>query len=314
MTVKCSQILLKYPVYELVGEEQRFHLYLSTLAEQLRVNKLSHIVLAEDLANELSLVLQVIRYYDVVFLRGQVPFAVKQIVLGKTASPWQNSLSWPSPKPQATKLFLADLFSDLQQFMAKTPVWACILIGGRSSRMGQPKHLIQDSDGTTWLEKAVATVRPYVTGIVLSGRGEVSRNLSDLPRLPDIPSVAGPLNGILSAGRWQPHLSWLLMACDMPCISGEAIGWLLQDRTFGCWGKVPQIPGRKYPEPLFAWYDFRSVGLFEKQLLTGNLRIGEIAAHEKISTPAVPQRLLLDWQNVNTPEQLSLLAQKSYPD
>ena len=34
------------------------------------------------------------------------------------------------------------------------PVWGCVLIGGRSRRMGRPKHLIE-AGGCSWLERTV---------------------------------------------------------------------------------------------------------------------------------------------------------------
>ena len=132
--------------------------------------------------------------------------------------------------------------------------------------------------------------------------------LSDIVRLTDIPGVVGPLTGILAASRWQPTVTWLLVACDMPHITPEAIHWLLSGRRAGCWGRVPRLEGSKHCEPLFAWYDFRAAQLFEEQLYQGNLRIGGAASHPKIDNPLIPESLSYGWKNINTPQQLKAAA------
>ncbi|HBT96513.1 MAG TPA: hypothetical protein DEB25_02130, partial [Desulfobulbaceae bacterium] len=52
---------------------------------------------------------------------------------------------------------------------SKPPLWGCLLIGGKSSRMGRPKHLLPLADGSLWLERAAALLRPRVVGLALVG-------------------------------------------------------------------------------------------------------------------------------------------------
>ena len=207
------------------------------------------------------------------------------------------------------------LLQGLGQKLAARPVWACILMGGRSSRMGRPKHLLPDTAGSTWLERTVRTVQPQVTGVALSGRGEIPCGLDSLPRLADIPDVGGPLTGILSAMRWQPDVSWLFLACDMPEVTAEAVAWLLGERKVGSWGTVPKRVGLKRVEPLFAGYEPQCAALFERMSAAGIRRIGRIAEFEKISVVRIPDHLVASWQNINTPEELrGLLAASSIPE
>lgn len=197
----------------------------------------------------------------------------------------------------------------LQELWLQTPVWACVLIGGRSSRMGRPKHLLEKeaaSSATTWLEHTVALLQPLIgNNIALSGAGFVPECLAHLPRLPDIQEARGPLTGILAAMRWQPAVSWLLIACDMPDISPEALTWLLGLRRPGCWGTVPCLHEDGYVEPLLAHYDYRCAPLFEQLLTSGSLRIGQIARQRKIETPLIPVALRSSWHNINTPQELA---------
>ena len=248
-----------------------------------------------------------VRRYDLVIVNSGIDSPLQPVMLatfsvGETGDcPW--SLGWEEDWPK----FMAGLLEKLGEHGRRTPVWGCILIGGRSSRMGRPKHLLRDGQGKTWLENTIATLHPLLDGIIVSGGGMLPEAIAATARIPDIPGVVGPLTGILAAGRWQPLVSWLLVACDMPNVSVEAVNWLLAGRHPGCWGRVPKFVGNDRLEPLLAWYDFRSIHLFEEQLYTGNMRIGEAAGDMRIDHPIIPEELCYAWENVNTPEQLQAI-------
>jgi molybdopterin-guanine dinucleotide biosynthesis protein A len=242
--------------------------------------------------------------YDLVLIYGECHFSAHQIRIGGHAPSVQDSIAWYGGNDFELEKFADRLVEKLDGLVRRVPVWACVLIGGKSSRMGRPKHLIEDGQKTTWLERTTAMLSPLVDGLVVSGAGILPKKLAGTVCLADIPGVAGPLAGILAACRWQPTVAWLLVACDMPCITPAALQWLLADRRAGCWGRVPRRAENKYCEPLFAWYDFRARQLFEEQLYDGDLRIGNVAAHPKIDTPVIPDSLRSGWQNINTPEQL----------
>ena len=144
--------------------------------------------------------------------------------------------------------------------------------------------------------------------MVLSGGGLVPEGLQDLTRIPDIPGVAGPLAGIISAMRWQPEVSWLLVACDMPSLSSEALSWLLDSRQPGRWATVPKRSEDSHVEPLLAHYDRRCRPIIEEVLASGSLKIGDAARHEKVASPIIPEQFAKAWNNVNTPEELRSTA------
>ncbi len=202
------------------------------------------------------------------------------------------------------KTVLAFLLGRIDELWRQTPVWAGVLIGGRSSRMGQPKHLFKDSRGITWLARTIGILEPFVNGTVILGRGEIPEDMKHIPRLFDPPGLVGPLAGMLSAMRWQPRVSWFFVACDMPDIIEEALQWLLAARRPGVWGVLPRKQIGGPVEPLLAQYDFRSRYLFEDMARRGCLRINALAENPKIDTPLIPAHLLPSWRNVNTPEDL----------
>ncbi len=257
---------------------------------------------------------QLARRYDLVLVEGHGQTPVPKVWL------LANDGGMPSTDVEAVlKVFsrgetraaqvLDFLLQWLQEIWRQTPVWACVLIGGRSSRMGRPKHLLEKEEataGSTWLEHTVGLLQPLIGDqIALSGGGLVPQSLAHLPRLPDVPEARGPLTGILAAMRWQPAVSWLLIACDMPDISTEALTWLLAQRQPGYWGTVPCLQENGYVEPLLAHYDYRCGPLFEELLASGSLRIGQIARQGKIETPLIPLQIRSSWHNINTPLELA---------
>jgi molybdopterin-guanine dinucleotide biosynthesis protein MobB len=199
------------------------------------------------------------------------------------------------------------LFAWVQEMIAEkgrqTPVWGCVLIGGRSSRMGQPKHLLRHN-GKTWLEQAVEKLAPTVSQVVISGSGQIPGPLADLPRVPDAPGLAGPLAGILAVMRWQPAVSWLITACDLPDAQPDSLRWLLEQRKPGRRAVLPQLTEGGCLEPLLAWYDFRCRPLLENLAASGSLRLNRLAEQAGVCALCPPAHLHGSWRNVNTPEEL----------
>ncbi len=179
-----------------------------------------------------------------------------------------------------------------------------MLIGGRSSRMGRPKHLIRGKDGQTWVEHTANLLSSFVEEVVISGKGDIPESLSHLQRIADIPEVAGPLTGILAAMRWHPDSCWLLIACDMPNITKEALEWLIANRDMTSFGAVPRLHDDGFVEPLLALYEPQAKDYFEELAAASIFRISRVSKRSKISTPVVPEHLAESWRNINTPEQL----------
>ena len=249
-----------------------------------------------------------VRTYDLVLLLGECALDVTLLQADETTRDDGQPVAIFAESSDAVGNMAVFIEDWLRHQWLKTPVWGCLLIGGQSSRMGQPKHLLPHADGSSWLEHNVHLLQNHTENVVLAGGGVVPESLEHLLRVPDIPDIAGPLTGILSVMRWYPKVSWLVVACDLPRIEHEALDWLLAQRRPGCWGTVPRQQKSGYLEPLLAHYDFRSRGLLEEAYLTRCLRIGKIAHHRRIATPSIPERLEGCWLNVNTPDDLAALS------
>jgi molybdopterin-guanine dinucleotide biosynthesis protein A len=180
----------------------------------------------------------------------------------------------------------------------KTPVFGCVLIGGKSRRMGRPKHLIREN-GKTWLESTVEILGKVTEKTIILGAGNVPGCLAGHLRLPDIPDANGPMAGVLSAMRWAPRVSWLVVACDLPYLTTDAVSWLLSTRRPGVWATLPRLAGSPGVEPLLAHYDFRARAALEEAAVRGDFQLATIVSLPAVATPTPPPSLTPAWRNVN---------------
>ena len=185
-----------------------------------------------------------------------------------------------------------------------TPVYGCVLIGGKSQRMGTPKHLLMRQQ-ETWLEHTIHRMKAVCHDVVICGGGDIPPALDCHARLPDPPDVKGPMAGIMACFRWLPNASWLVAACDLPKLTQPALEWLLAQRAPGIWGVMPRIPGSPGLEPLLAYYDGRCQRLCEALVAQGNYCPLPMAEHARVITPEIPAALAGAWQNANTPQSLA---------
>jgi molybdopterin-guanine dinucleotide biosynthesis protein A len=182
-------------------------------------------------------------------------------------------------------------------------VWGCVLIGGKSSRMGWPKHLLRRED-RTWIERTVALLRLRVEQVIIAGAGSLPLTLAGIPRVDDVPGLEGPLAGILSAFRHYPDVSWLMAACDLPDLEETALQWLLASRVPGVLAVLPDLAGDGRVEPLLAYYDQQCRPLLETMAATGQRRMQWLREAAGVITPQPPAALRPSWRNVNTPQEL----------
>ena len=123
-------------------------------------------------------------------------------------------------------------------------------MGGKSVRMGSPKHLQPLPDGRTMLEHVRAALAPICTRIVIvdAHSPDIAANEQDVIR--DLRPNVGPLGAIealLASGR---DSLFLICPCDVPLINGDLLRLLLQEpQTLA---SVFQIEGQREPESLPA--------------------------------------------------------------
>ncbi|MFW8602348.1 molybdenum cofactor guanylyltransferase [Desulfobacterota bacterium M19] len=176
----------------------------------------------------------------------------------------------------------------------------CILIGGKSRRMGSPKHLLPVKNGRkSWLEHIALILTPFCREIVVAGAGELPSG--KWQRVKDAPECAGPLSGILAVSRYRPTASLLVCACDMPDISTAAVSWLLEQRRAGDRALVPKTD---FYQPLFAFYDRRMGSVFEAMSKGGKFKLRYICGMDNVRIVHPPSHLRSAWNNINYPHEV----------
>jgi molybdopterin-guanine dinucleotide biosynthesis protein MobB len=241
--------------------------------------------------------------YDLVLVEGHKDTPLPKVWLltaDESAPPLDRggpiaALPWNQNRVDA---FLSILNEWLPRQWLRTLALGCVLIGGKSMRMGRPKHLLR-KEGRTWLERTIGLLQQVTESVVIAGTGCVPETLREHVRLPDVADAAGPMAGILAAMRWAPGVSWLVVACDLPDLTLDALQWLLLTRRPGVWATVPRLPGSPSVEPLLAHYDFRSRLLLDKLTAERNFRLRDIASSAKVISPCPPRHLSLAWKNAN---------------
>ncbi len=131
------------------------------------------------------------------------------------------------------------------------PLCGCILIGGKSLRMGQPKQLIVQN-GKTWFEIIYQQLASVCQKVIIVGDGALPPG--EWHRVSDDETCNGPLAGLLAAMKTNDQANFIVCSCDIPNINDEAVEWLLRQIEPDVWAVLPSIK-HNFVEPLFAYDD-----------------------------------------------------------
>ena len=181
-----------------------------------------------------------------------------------------------------------------------------ILAGGRSSRMGREKPLL-DVGGRPIIERVVAAVGPCVgETVVVTNRPDLYGFLG-LRLLEDIQHGRGPLAGMLTALRGVSCDAALVVAGDYPFLDAVTLARIVREDP-GEGVVVPEIDGQL--QPLCALYAAATAKTIEKSLADGELMVHSLIARlprrvltqEEFGGPAASRTFL----NINTPDDLKL--------
>lgn len=144
-----------------------------------------------------------------------------------------------------------------------------ILAGGKSSRMGTNKALLE-INGKTVIENVVRELHRVVNNIIIVTNSFDEYEFLNLPMVKDKWVGMGPLAGIEAGLRASHTEKNLLVACDMPFISAKLGSILLQELN-EYQAVVPEISGQLHP--LFAAYRKEVQKEAQKSLELEQLRI-----------------------------------------
>jgi molybdopterin-guanine dinucleotide biosynthesis protein A len=145
----------------------------------------------------------------------------------------------------------------LQKAMEKAQpkVLGLVLAGGKSVRMGEDKGQI-NYHGKPQREFAADLLRPLCEQVFISCRVDQMEEIdSEYDLLPDTFTGLGPFGAIMSAFREYPDHAWLVIACDLPLLNAQTLGFLLKNRNPSKTASAFNNPVSQFPEPLIAIWE-----------------------------------------------------------
>lgn len=153
---------------------------------------------------------------------------------------------------------------------------AVLLAGGESRRMGRDKATIVFEGSPLWQRQMelLRSLRPE--RIFVSARQRPSWLPLETELLLDEPPSRGPLSGLTRALERMPTSHLIVLAVDMPFMTGEQMRALWSLATIGC-GVLPMAGKRA--EPLAAIYPREATGDFLTALAGDDFSLQRLSRH-----------------------------------
>lgn len=149
-----------------------------------------------------------------------------------------------------------------------------ILAGGKSSRMGKDKGLIE-FNGKKLIEYPLNLLSLFCNEMIISSNNEAYLQFG-YPVIADEIEDSGPAAGLAAALKASSNEWNLVLSCDVPFVNEESIQYLISCAGNGV-GTIPVHNG--YVEPLVALYHKSFYHTLESCITGGNLQMRRIVDH-----------------------------------
>lgn len=146
---------------------------------------------------------------------------------------------------------------------------AIILSGGKSSRMGTNKALLKINEKTN-IERISDRLKPLFDDIILVTNDLEQYEFLGLKIVSDQFPGMGPLAGVHAGLKASEYETNVIVACDMPFVSGE-LAQALVDKSSDYDAVIPVINGKQ--QPLFAVFQKRAAIEVEQCIKQERLRM-----------------------------------------
>lgn len=176
-------------------------------------------------------------------------------------------------------------------------VGAVVLAGGKSSRMGEDKSLLQ-VQSQTLIERVVGQLRPILDHVVVGANDPERFAFLNLKVIADQAPDQGPLMGIVSCLSESPFDLNFVTGCDIPEMNQGLIEKMITAAE-GFDVVIPRSPDGRL-EPLFAVYRKTILEPARALLSEGKRRVAELLSRVRVKYVEMPGG---DWyRNLNTME------------
>lgn len=161
---------------------------------------------------------------------------------------------------------------------------ACILAGGRATRLGGRTKPLVAIDGATILERQLAVLAPRVGELLIA----IAPGAAPLPVPPglrvrfveDAAEGAGPLGGIAAALAASANPWLLVVAGDLPRLHGDLVDLLIAACAADLDAVAPRVRG--LPEPLLACYATSALPAAQARLAAGRRKTSGLLTDERL--------------------------------
>jgi molybdopterin-guanine dinucleotide biosynthesis protein A len=190
------------------------------------------------------------------------------------------------------------------------PLLGLVLAGGRSTRMGSDKAAIRYGEQTQ-LESAVDLLRQFTKETFVSVRIDQASDplRRKFAQIVDGGDVEGPAAGIRAAQLARPEAAWLVVACDLPHLTGATIRHLIAHRDPAKFATAYRSSHDDLPEPLCAIYEPAAAAALQAFLATGRNCPRKFLINSDTLLLSQPDAEALE--NVNTPDELALARRRA---
>ena len=179
-------------------------------------------------------------------------------------------------------------------------LYGLVLAGGKSSRMGEDKGLIEYHQGQPQRMYIYNLLSSLCEKAFFGLRLDQKTEAGELPLIIDNENYQGPFKCLHAAHDAHPLQAWLVVACDLPFITEDTLRKLIRERDRTKVATAYYQPEQDYPEPLVAIWEPEGLRLAKIYASSGNnspARFLKGANYKKV-TPDKKEELM----NVNRPE------------
>ncbi|MBZ5535091.1 MAG: molybdenum cofactor guanylyltransferase [Acidobacteriia bacterium] len=195
------------------------------------------------------------------------------------------------------------------------PIAGFVLAGGKSSRMGEDKALIEVS-GQTLVARSLGLLKSVCESTTLIGPRDRYSGLGlDVEIVEDAVEPCGPLGGILTGLRHSKHDYALFLACDLPFMTDRFLRYLVGAAMVEKPDIVVPVDGSGEYQPLCAAYSRTCLPAIESAIAARQYKVSSFySSLQKLRVIGTGEirHFSPDFRiftNVNTPEEL-LAAKK----
>ncbi len=184
------------------------------------------------------------------------------------------------------------------------PLFGLVLIGGKSSRMGSDKSLL-NYHGKPQRDFLVDLLGGFIASnnIFLSIRD--SKQVTSLQSITDNFTDLGPFGGICSAFMFNPNVAWLVIATDLPFVTTDLLNLLISKRNSSKIATTFIGANNDFPEPLITIWEPKAYPILLLSLSHGELSLSKILNNNAVEVIEVDNSLI---RNVNTKDDFDAIV------